>query len=331
MEFNHDLFAAAYLVATILFIYGLKGLSSPKTALKGNSAAMLGMLLAVVATLIDPQVKSYTWVLVGLGAGAAIGIILALKISMTAMPQLVAALHSFVGLSAVLVAGGTYLAHTGYEAMSAIEMVELSVGSFIGAITFTGSLVAFGKLQELLKSNPLIFKGQHFLNAALALAMLAFTVHFTITGSMCSFLILTAIALALGFFTGAPDWRRRHARGRFHAEFLFRLGCFGDRIYPQQPLVDYYGGIGRDVAARFFPIYMCKAMNRSILSVIFGGLGSETAGGSEAAAAANKGVKSASVEDVAFMLENASKVIIIRGYGMAVAQASTRSRNSTNC
>ena len=135
MELSSDFFAAAYLIATILFIYGLKGLSSPKTALMGNLSAMLGMVLAVGVTLIHPDVKHYSWVLAGLVGGAVVGIALALKISMTAMPQLVAALHSFVGLSAVLVAAGTYLSHRDSGHLDLVAMIELAVGSIIGTLS----------------------------------------------------------------------------------------------------------------------------------------------------------------------------------------------------
>jgi NAD(P) transhydrogenase subunit beta len=320
MELNPDFFAAAYLVATILFIYGLKGLSSPKTALRGNGAAMLGMALAVVVTLINPEVKNYTWVLAGLGGGAVVGIAMALRISMTSMPQLVAALHSFVGLSAVLVATGTYLAHGEHEVLSTVAMVELAIGSFIGAITFTGSLVAFGKLQEILKSNPLVFKGQHALNLILALSMLGFTIHFTMTNSLLSFGLLTGIALMLGFLLVLP------IGGADMPVVVSMLNSYSGwaasatGFILNNPLLITTGALVGSSGA-ILSYIMCKAMNRSILSVIFGGVGTDTGATSVAASAAGKGVKSASVDDVAFMLENATKVIIIPGYGMAVAQA----------
>ncbi|MEO7163130.1 MAG: NAD(P)(+) transhydrogenase (Re/Si-specific) subunit beta, partial [Bdellovibrionia bacterium] len=320
MELNPDFFAAAYLVATLLFISGLKGLSSPKTALRGNLSAMLGMALAVVVTLIHPEVKNYTWVLAGITSGAIIGVAMALKISMTAMPQLVAALHSFVGLSAVLVATGTYLAHGAHETLSSVAMVELAIGSFIGAITFTGSLVAFGKLQEILKSNPLVFKGQHIVNLVLAVAMLGFTVHFTVTNSMLSFALLTGIALALGFLLvlpiGGADMPVVVSMLNSYSGWAASATGF---ILNNQLLIATGALVGSSGAILSY--IMCKAMNRSILSVIFGGVGTESAASSVAASAAGKGVKAASVEDVAFMLENATKVIIIPGYGMAVAQA----------
>ena len=320
MELSSDFFAAAYLIATILFIYGLKGLSSPKTALMGNLSAMVGMALAVGVTLIHPDVKHYTWVFAGLAGGALVGVGLALKISMTAMPQLVAALHSFVGLSAVLVAAGTYLAHRDSGQLDLVAMIELAVGSIIGAITFTGSLVAFGKLQEILKSNPLIFKGQHFLNLFLALVMMGFGIQFCVAGDLFSFLVMSGIALALGLLLvlpiGGADMPVVVSMLNSYSGWAASATGF---ILGNQLLTTTGALVGSSGAILSY--IMCKAMNRSILSVIFGGVGSEGDATGASAQAAGKGVKSASVEDVAFLLENSSKVIIIPGYGMAVAQA----------
>lgn len=319
MEIHPDFFAFAYLVATILFIYGLKGLSSPKTALRGNLSAMIGMGLAIVVTLANPEVKNYTWVISGIGLGAIVGVVLALRISMTAMPQLVAALHSFVGLSAVLVAIGTYLAHNQNGQLTTVAMVELAVGSVIGAITFTGSLVAFGKLQEILKSNPLIFPGQHLLNLILALSMTGLGIHFVMANDFVSFIAITVIALVLGFLLvlpiGGADMPVVVSMLNSYSGWAASATGF---ILGNQLLIATGALVGSSGAILSY--IMCKAMNRSILSVIFGGAGSDQVA-AVATQAAGKGVKSASPEDVAFMLENASKVIIIPGYGMAVAQA----------
>jgi len=318
MEHN-DLFALAYLVATVLFILGLKGLSSPKTALKGNLYAMIGMGIALVATFLNPEVKQYTWILAGLAGGAVIGTGVALRIEMTAMPQLVAALHSFVGLSAVLVAAGTFLAHQQDGALSGVFLAEIAVGSFVGALTFTGSLIAFGKLQELLSSNPVVFKGQHALNAALGIAMVGLCVAFVMTESLPLFLAMTAIALLLGVLLiipiGGADMpvvvsMLNSYSGWAAAATGFTLG--NNLLITTGALVGSSGAI--------LSYIMCKAMNRSIVSVILGGFGGEA----QVAADPNapqKRVKSASVEDLSFMLENAQKAIIVPGYGMAVAQA----------
>lgn len=316
---GEDGFALIYLIASILFIFGLKGLASPKTALNGNRFAMLGMAIAIIATLFHPEVHSYVWIFAGILGGAVIGTPLALKIQMTAMPQLVAALHSFVGLSAVFVAIGTFISHQEAKELNTVLMIELSAGSFIGAITFTGSVVAFGKLQELLSSNPLVFKGQHSLNLALAILMFGFAAHFTMTESLISFLVMTGIAFILGVLLIVPiggadmpvvvsmlnsysGWAAAATGFTLHNNLLITTGA----------LVGSSGAI--------LSYIMCKAMNRSFFSVILGGFGGEDAAG-PSVQQAGKQVKSASAEDSAFFMENASKVIIVPGYGMAVAQA----------
>ena len=311
--------AVAYLAAAVLFILGLKGLASPRTARAGNLYAMAGMVLAVLATLASPQVADYGWIVAGVAIGGSIGAVLARRVKMTDMPQLVAILHSFVGLAAVLVALGTYFTHRDAGALNALLLSELGIGSFIGAITFTGSVVAFGKLQGLIGSAPLRFAGQHWVNLALALAMLGATVQFVLGGGLGAFAVLTVLALVLGVLLIVPiggadmpvvvsmlnsysGWAAAATGFTLHNELLIITGA----------LVGASGAI--------LSYIMCRAMNRSIVSVIFGGFGT----GEEAAAGASaegRTVKSAAVEDVAFMLENAGKVIIVPGYGLAVAQA----------
>jgi len=321
MEYLHqlspDVFAFFYLIATILFILGLKGLASPKTALRGNTFAMIGMAIAVGATLLNPHVTNFKWVLSGLAVGAVIGIAVALRIQMTAMPQLVAALHSFVGLAAVLVAFGTYFLHP-TEELTTVLMVELAAGSFIGAITFTGSVIAFGKLQEILGSNPVVFRGQHLLNLLLGLAMFGMATWFVMDNNLLGFVLMTAIAFVLGVTLIIPiggadmpvvvsmlnsysGWAAAATGFTLNNNLLITTGA----------LVGSSGAI--------LSFIMCKAMNRGFISVILGGFG----GDAVVAATSNAGkqVKSASAEDVAFMLENSTKVIIVPGYGMAVAQA----------
>ena len=318
MNLNPDFFAFSYLIATILFILGLKGLSHPKTALRGNLFAMIGMGFAVVVTLMNPEIKNYTIILSGLAAGAIIGIPLARKIQMTAMPQLVAALHSFVGLAAVLVAGGTYIIHAHEGILNSVLLVELIAGSMIGAITFTGSLIAFGKLQALLRSEPLVFKGQHTVNLALGIAMLVLGAMFVQSHNLVLFTIITVIALLLGFLLVLPiggsdmpvvvsmlnsysGWAASATGFTLNNQLLIATGA----------LVGSSGAI--------LSYIMCKAMNRSIISVILGGFGTTVE--AAVAGAQKKQVRSASTEDAAFMFENASKLIIVPGYGMAVAQA----------
>lgn len=317
MNLSENFFALNYLIATILFIFGLKGLSSPKTAQSGNRFAMLGMLIAIVMTLLHPSVKSYSWIVAGLGAGALIGTLLALKIEMTAMPQLVAALHSFVGLAAVFVAFGTFLSHP--HPPTLVTLIELSLGSAIGAVTFTGSVIAFGKLQGLFGSNPLTFRGQHLLNLFLALLTFYFIFQFTQTSSISPFLVLTFLSLVLGILLILPiggadmpvvvsmlnsysGWAASATGFTLENNLLIATGA----------LVGSSGAI--------LSYIMCKAMNRSFFSVILGGFGGDTTP-SDKSKTVTKGVKSAATEDAAFILENSEKVIIIPGYGMAVAQA----------
>ena len=320
MELSPDFFAGSYLVATIFFIFGLQGLSSPKTAVRGNVSAIIGMVIAIAVTMVHPDVKDYTWILAGLGAGALVGTILALKIQMTDMPQLVAILHSFVGLAAVLVATGMLLNPAEAGHAGAVHYIELSVGSAIGAITFTGSLIAFGKLQALLSSSPLAFPGRHALNGLLALGMVALTVYFVIDPQVWAFLALTGIALVLGVLLvmpiGGGDMpvivsMLNSYSGWAATATGFTLG--NNLLITTGALVGSSGAI--------LSYVMCKAMNRSILSVVLGGFGGEAASDSPVAQAAGKGVKAASVEDAAFVMENATKVIVVPGYGMAVAQA----------
>lgn len=316
-----DFYGTVFLVATVLFVFGLKGLSSPRTAVSGNIYAMVGMTIAIIATLIHPDVKSYTWIWSGLLLGGLIGTIIAVKIQMTNMPQLVALLHSFVGLSAVLISLGTFFTHKdnidlGHQALLAWE---LSLGSAIGAITFSGSIIAFCKLQGLMSSNPLVFKGQHLLNLALGITIFIFCGIFASGFEFNPLLVLTLVSFALGFLLILPiggadmpvvvsmlnsysGWAASATGFTMGSQLLIATGA----------LVGSSGAI--------LSYIMCKAMNRSFISVILGGFGAEESGAA-GAVTANKKFKSVASDDVAYMLENSSKVIIVPGYGMAVAQA----------
>jgi NAD(P) transhydrogenase subunit beta len=321
MELSANTQALAYLASAILFILSLKGLTHPATARRGNLYGMIGMTIAIVATLMGTEVQSYGFIIAGVVAGALIGTILAMRIQMTAMPQLVAALHSFVGMAAVLVAIGTFLNKAAADALNAVLMGELSAGIIIGAITCTGSVIAFGKLQGLISGQPVKFAGQHALNAAIALATLALGVHFAMTGSVWSLTLMTLLAFILGVTLiipiGGADMpviisMLNSYSGWAAAATGFTLG--NNLLIIVGALVGFSGAI--------LSFIMCKAMNRSIINVVFGGFGSGDGGGESAGAqAAAKGVKSASVEDAVYWMEDANKVIIIPGYGMAVAQA----------
>lgn len=315
-----DTLALAYIISAVLFILGLHGLTHPKSARRGNFMAMSGMALAIVATLANPAVKSYGFIVAGMVVGGIIGTTVALRIRMTAMPQLVALLHSFVGLCAVLVAVGTYLTHGHDSALSKVVMFELFVGTFIGAITFTGSLIAFGKLQGLVPAKPLLFKGRHVLNIILALLMFGFGLDFFINDQFDSLLLMIVAAMLLGILLitpiGGVDMPvvisiLNSYSGWAAAATGFTLG--NNLLVITGALVGFSGAI--------LSYIMCRAMNRSFISILMGGFGTVVGAASAVSEAAEKGVKTASVEDAVFLMANASKVIIAPGYGMAVAQA----------
>ncbi len=318
---NANTLAIAYLISASLFILGLKGLTHPSTARRGNYLAMFGMGLAIVVTLFSPAVQNYSLIFAGLAIGAVIGIVVAMKIDMKAMPQLVAAFHSLVGLTAVLVAIGTFTEHAASGIIDGVMLVELSIGSFIGAITFTGSLIAFGKLQGLLSGNPIVFKGQHMLNLALGLVTLGLVIQFSQNSSLTTLLVITVIALALGFLLiipiGGADMPVVVSMLNSYSGWAAAATGFtlqNNALIVTGALVGFSGAI--------LSFIMCRAMNRSFISVILGGFGgSDDDEESAAMQAANQGVKSAAVEDLAFMIENANRLIVVPGYGMAVAQA----------
>ena len=321
MQISANAQAIAYLVSAVLFILSLKGLTHPSTARRGNFYGMIGMAVAIIATLLGSEVKSYGFIIAGVVAGGLIGTTLAMRIRMTAMPQLVAALHSFVGLAAVLVAIGTFLNKRDAGLLNAVLMGELSAGAIIGAITCTGSVIAFGKLQGLISGKPVKFPMQHQLNMLIAVVTVALGVHFAMTGSVVSLALMTVLALALGVTLIIPiggadmpviismlnsysGWAAAATGFTLHNNLLIIVGA----------LVGFSGAI--------LSYIMCRAMNRSIINVVFGGFGSDSAAAPSAGAAAmEKGVKSASVEDAVYWMEDANRVIVVPGYGMAVAQA----------
>lgn len=316
-----DLFGLAYLVAILLFVYGLKGLSSPKTALMGNRSAMSGMILAIVLALLSPAVQSYGLIAGAIIGGGLIGIVVARKIKMTAMPQLVAALHSFVGITAILVGLGTYMQHVdAAEPVSMIMMIELIAGSFVGAITFAGSLVAFGKLQGILKSRPLKFVGQHYFNLFLMAVITALGFYFLFTHNLPSFLIMIVISLIIGLLLVLPiGGADMPVVISMHNSYSGWAAAATGFILDNQVLIATGALVGSSGAILSY--IMCRAMNRELYTVMSGGAGAKTFETSVIEQANNQGAKSASVEDAAFLLENARTVIVVPGYGMAVAQA----------
>jgi len=312
-----NLIALCYLLAAVGFVLGLKGLTHPRSARRGNALAMAGMALAIVATLLNPQVRSYGFILAGIAVGGTIGTVIALRVQMAAMPQLVALLHSFVGLCAVLVAVGTFVTHSGGGMTGRVQLFELAAGTLVGAITFTGSLVAFGKLQALLPTRPLIFPGRHALNLLLGAATVGVCALFVSDGGLGLLVWIALLACVLGVLLiipiGGVDMpviisMLNSYSGWAAAATGFTLG---------NPLLIITGGLV-GFSGAILSYIMCRAMNRSFLNVLVGGFGGAA---EEVAAAAAGNIRTASTEDVAFLMENATKVIIVPGYGMAVAQA----------
>jgi NAD(P) transhydrogenase subunit beta len=315
-----------YLAAAVCFILALKGLSSPKSARIGNMLGISGMALAIIATFFNTAVASKGMIIFGLGVGGAIGGYIALKIKMTEMPQLVAAFHSLVGLAAVLIAAAALASPEAYNIgvtgnIHRGSLIEMSLGAVIGAITFSGSVVAFAKLHGLMSGAPIRFPAQHVINAAVALLLAVVVVAFCSNESYVLFILLVLLAFALGFLLiipiGGADMpvvvsMLNSYSGWAASGIGFTLG--NSLLIITGALVGASGAI--------LSYIMCKAMNRSILNVIFGGYSSVAKGGDgQQAAAEHRAVKTGSAEDAAFILKNAQSVIIVPGYGMAVAQA----------
>jgi NAD(P) transhydrogenase subunit beta len=314
----------AYLISAVCFIMALRGLSSPETARKGNALGVIGMVIAVVTALISPTVISFGMIVLGVLIGGSIGTVVALRIKMTSLPELVAAFHSLVGLAAVFVAAAAFYNPEAYGlgAVGAIEagsLVEMSLGMAIGAITFSGSVIAFAKLKGVMTGSPIVFPGQHPLNAALAIVMVLLIVWFVATESHSAFWALAALTFTLGFMIiipiGGADMpvvvsMLNSYSGWAACGIGFTLG--NPALVITGALVGSSGAI--------LSYIMCKGMNRSIINVMLGGFGGEVLG-PVGAGAKDRAVKSGSAEDAAFIMKNANKVIIIPGYGMAVAQA----------
>ncbi|MBE9556619.1 MAG: NAD(P)(+) transhydrogenase (Re/Si-specific) subunit beta [Proteobacteria bacterium] len=317
--------AFAYLISSILFIMALRGLSSPTSARQGNMFGIAGMVIAIATTLANPEVVGYGWIILGLLIGGTIGTVIAQKIQMTALPQLVAAFHSLVGLAAVLVASAAFLAPEAYGIGTAGNipggsLIEMGLGTAIGAITFTGSIIAFGKLQGLITGKPLVFPGQHFVNLALGVILVGLIVAFANGQSGFIFSLIVLFSLVLGFTLilpiGGADMpvvisMLNSYSGWAACGIGFTLGNFA--LIITGALVGSSGAI--------LSYIMCKGMNRSFHSVILGGFGGETDAAAAGEDMGDRTVKSGSAADAAFIMENASSVIIVPGYGMAVAQA----------
>ena len=315
--------AICYLISSVLFILSLKGLSSPKTSRRGNVFGVLGMSIAIITLIMQPNSTNFTYMFSAILIGGLIGSFLGIKIKMTAMPQLVAAFHSLVGLAAVLVATGAFLAPEKFnifvnEKIKIISAIEMSIGLVVGAITFSGSIIAFAKLQGIMSGNPIIFKFQHFINACLALLTLLLIYLFVVNQELNIFLILAILSLVIGVLIiipiGGADMpvvvsMLNSYSGWAAAGIGFTLENISLIIVGA--LVGSSGAI--------LSYIMCKAMNRSFISVILGGFGETSSNKNKDHA--DKNVKSGGATDASFIMKNSENVIIVPGYGMAVAQA----------
>ncbi len=317
--------ALLYLVAATCFIMALRGLSSPETSRQGNLYGMAGMAIAVITTLALPVVQSYWLIVLGIAIGGGIGYLIAKRIVMTALPQLVAAFHSLVGLAAVFVALAAYGAPEAYGigVRGAIHMgslLEMSLGTAIGAITFTGSVVAFAKLQGLVTGKPLVFPFQHHLNAALGVGAILLIIWLMNSNADAALVLLVVISLALGFLLILP------IGGADMPVVISMLNSYsgwaaaGIGFTLQNNLLIITGALVGSSGA-ILSYIMCKGMNRSIFNVILGGFGGETAGPASGGGGERGTVKAGSPEDAAYIMKNAQSVIVVPGYGMAVAQA----------
>ncbi|MBV68928.1 MAG: NAD synthetase [Pelagibacterales bacterium] len=320
---NSNLSAIFYLISSVFFILALKGLSSPESSRRGNTFGILGMIIAVVTLILQPDSSNLSFLFSAILIGGFIGSILGLKIKMTAMPQLVAAFHSLVGLAAVLVAAGAFLAPEKFNILAGdkikvISAIEMSVGLVVGAITFSGSIIAFAKLQGIMTGNPIVFKFQHFFNLIIALVILVLIYLFVANQEINIFIMLAVLSFIIGILIiipiGGADMpvvvsMLNSYSGWAAAGIGFTLENISLIIVGA--LVGSSGAI--------LSYIMCKAMNRSFISVILGGFGETSS--AEIKKDTNKNVKSGGATDASFIMKNSENIIIVPGYGMAVAQA----------
>jgi len=313
-----------YLIASVCFILALRGLSGPKSARAGNLFGITGMVIAVAVTVFSPKVPNFWLIIIGLIVGGIIGTIIAKKIVMTALPQLVAAFHSLVGLAAVAVAAAALNSPSAFGigapgSVFTSSLIEMSIGVVIGAITFTGSVIAFAKLQALMSGKPLIYPMQHLVNAALAVLIIFLVVLFVKSESQPLFYMITLLSFALGALLILP------IGGADMPVVISMLNSYsgwaaaGIGFTLNNHLLIITGALV-GASGAILSYIMCKGMNRSIINVILGGFGGEAAI-AQTGEKEERSYKSGSAEDAAYLLGNSNSVIIVPGYGMAVAQA----------
>ncbi len=320
---NENYTALLYLLSAIFFVFSLNGLSNPESARKGNIYGIIGMIIAIVTTLFSPGVISFEKIILGILIGGVIGTVIALKIEMTALPQLVAAFHSLVGLAAVFVAASAFFAPSTYGIgeignINIFSIIEMSIGVMIGAITFTGSIIAFSKLQGIMSGAPLVFPGQHFLNLLIFITLIGLITFFSSEQLPLIFWSIVSLSLILGILIIVP------IGGADMPVVVSMLNSYsgwaaaGIGFTLSNHLLIVVGSLV-GASGAILSYVMCKGMNRSFISVILGGFGVEEGSGQKSIE--KRSVKQGSAEDAAFILSNSNSVIIVPGYGMAVAQA----------
>jgi NAD(P) transhydrogenase subunit beta len=315
----------AYLLASVLFILALRGLSSPETARRGNLYAVAGMVIAIVSTLADPGVVSLSMILLGMLIGGSIGTVVGLRTKMTVLPQLIAAFHSLVGMAAVFVAAAAFYNPEAYGIgtlgdIHTVSIIEMSLGMVIGAITFSGSVIAFAKLQGVMSGNPVVFRLQHPLNALIATLILVLILVLIANQLPTTFWTLVGLSFLIGFLIiipiGGADMPVVVSMLNSYSGWA---ACGIGFTLSNSALIITGALVGSSGAILSY--IMCKGMNRSIVNVMLGGFGGDATAGTTAAGAGDKTAKSGAADDAAFLMKNANKVIIVPGYGMAVAQA----------
>jgi NAD(P) transhydrogenase subunit beta len=322
-----NLSAVFYLISGILFILALRGLSSPDTSRQGNYFGIIGMIIAIVVTFLSVEnfSTSLVYVIIFLVIGGAIGAFIAFKIPMTAMPELVAGFHSLVGLAAVFVAIAAYLNPEAFNlgtigSIKLASLIEMSIGAAVGAITFSGSIIAFLKLRGIMSGSPITFSGQHFLNLILGISIFVLVFYLCRTQSDNIFWTVIAISFLVGVLLIIP------IGGADMPVVISMLNSYsgwaaaGIGFTLENTALIITGALVGSSGA-ILSYIMCKAMNRSFISVILGGFGADNSSGNTNEKKDQKPVKSGNAEDAAFLMKNASSVIIVPGYGMAVAQA----------
>ncbi len=324
---SQNLSAVFYLISGILFILALRGLSSPDTSRQGNYFGIAGMVIAIVVTFLSVGnfSNSLVYVIIFLIIGGSIGAFIAFKIPMTAMPELVAGFHSLVGLAAVFVAIAAFLNPEAFNLglagdIKLASLIEMSIGAAVGAITFSGSIIAFLKLRGIMSGSPITFSGQHFINLALGVAIFVLIFYLCKTQSANIFWTVITISFLVGVLLIIP------IGGADMPVVISMLNSYsgwaaaGIGFTLENTALIITGALVGSSGA-ILSYIMCKAMNRSFVSVILGGFGADTSGDKEKEKKDQKPVKSGNAEDAAFLMKNASSVIIVPGYGMAVAQA----------